>query len=101
MKIKTLLGVMSCAVLMSGCAGSFGKSEAELRALPDSYFESRSIYQMTQAENNEWQRRMYNKQRELDREAACVFGSRPAIDRSKLNCENVEGSPEYKAKHGD
>ncbi len=52
---------------------------------------------MTHAEKEEYLRCEYAKQRELDREAACVFGSRAIIDRKKLHCENVKGSPEYKA----
>ncbi|MEM7421645.1 MAG: hypothetical protein AAF364_18280 [Pseudomonadota bacterium] len=68
-----------------------------VKTLPDSYFSERVTY-LNRVEHAEYMRRKNEASRELDRQAACVFGTRPVIDRSKLNCENVKGSPEYKAR---
>lgn len=86
---------------LSACTSTgFYHDPEEVKKLPDSYFKERLTY-LTNAEYNEYMRRKREKSAESRREGACIFGSRPAIDRSKLNCENVKGSPEYKAKHGN
>ena len=96
---KAIIVASLALTALTGCMAT-PKTQAELEALPDSYFTNKTYYEKTTEERREWSRRMFAKERELDREAACVFGSRPAIDRSKLNCENVKGSPEYKKKYG-
>ena len=88
------------ALTLSACASTgFYHDPQEVRKLPDSYFKERLTY-LTDTEYKEYMRRKREKSAESRREGACIFGSRPAIDRSKLNCENVKGSPEYKEKHG-
>lgn len=98
--IKTV--TIAALVLMSvtGCMATDSRyDEQAVRKQPDSYFKQ-NLTHLTRVEYNEYMRRKHEASAELDRQAACVFGSRPAIDRKKLNCENVEGSPEYKARYG-
>lgn len=87
---------------ISACVTNSGAryDEQAVRNLPDSYFTENIAY-LSPVEYNEFMRRKHVRSAERDRQAACVFGSRPSIDRKKLNCENVKGSPEYKAKYQD
>jgi hypothetical protein len=93
--INTLVSLLMLSAL-SGCYST--QSPSELRALPDSYFINKGISR-THAEDKEWARRYYDRRLAQDMRAACIFGTRPAIDRSKMGCEKVKGSPEYKALH--
>ncbi len=95
------LTIAALALSMTACVSNGGSryDEETVRNRPDSYFKENLTW-LTDVEYNEYMRRKRVASAELDRQAACVFGSRPAIDRKKLKCENVEGSPEYKAIHG-
>jgi hypothetical protein len=85
---------------ITGCMATDSRyDEQAVRNLPDSYF-TENLTHLSRVEYNEFMRRKHEASAERDRQAACVFGSRPAIDRKKLNCENVKGSPEYKALNG-
>lgn len=98
--IKKLTTIV-LAISMTACVSNGGSryDEETVRSRPDSYFKENLTWLST-VEYDEYMRRKRAKSAELDRQAACVFGSRPAIDRKKLNCENVQGSPEYKATRG-
>ena len=96
--------IAAAALLMSACASNnvFQRNDVEwIAAQPDTYFQQLGVTRMTRMEYREWSNRRAERLRELDRRDACILGSRPAIDRSKLNCENVEGSPEHKALLGE
>ena len=85
---------MSIAVsLQAGCTST----SEDLKSLPDAYFTARSASAMGTEERREYMNRVNKRMLERDRQAACVFGSKAIIDRTKLHCENVKGSPEYKA----
>ncbi len=66
--------------------------------LPDSFYENQSYLWMTTEQKREYDRREVARNQENAREAACVFGTSSIIDRKKLECHNVKGSPEYKEK---
>lgn len=80
------------ALLLSACVST--KTPQELKAMPDSYFMNKPY--LTHEEEREWAIRKGRQEAEQRRQAMCIFGSSPIIDRDKLNCHNVKGSPEYK-----
>ena len=93
--------IAALAFGLTACVSNSGPryDEETVRNRPDSYF-TENLTHLSTVEYKEYMRRKHERSAERDRQAACVFGSRPAIDRKKLNCENVKGSPEYKALHG-
>ncbi|WP_137167890.1 hypothetical protein [Salinimonas lutimaris] len=91
--MKKHLWMIIAVGLLAGCAST----TKDLKSLPDAYFTARSASAMSTEERREYMNRVNKRMLERDRQAACVFGSKAIIDRTKLHCENVKGSPEYKA----
>lgn len=94
MKSK-LISALAATILISGCQ-SLSPEE-----LPQSYYDNTPLHSMTKHQRSEYWKRFYANKRQLDKEAACVFGTRPSIDREKLGCEKVKDSPEWKVLNKD
>lgn len=92
--LKLCLSVLMAAVV-TGCTAMPPAEE-----LPDSFYENTPLLNMTTEQRREYGRRQIIRDQENAREAACIFGTSSIIDRKKLKCYNVKGSPEYKELHG-
>lgn len=101
MKTTRFLPALLGAILMTGCASYQMPvyTAAEARLLSDEYLRESFRYH-TDAERVEFMRRKNAETNNEMKEAACIFGVRAALSRKKLGCEEVEGTPEYKAKYG-
>lgn len=89
MDIKAV-GILTVALTVSAC-------QVQPRSLADLRWAEQTGGLITKEERAILARADDRERLEANRRMACIAGSRPAIDRTKLNCENVKGSPEYKA----
>lgn len=99
--LKKVALISLCVAGLLGCQSTNGPyyDREVIANLPDSYFDSKTFDLLTRQEASEWLKRQSAKRRESDRKAMCIFGTNPVLDRKALKCENVKGSPEYKALH--
>lgn len=98
---RKLITVVLLTVLLGACKSTvMGKAwdPEYLKTVPLSYFTERTTV-MNQMEMREWLERSGRMRNKREIEAACIFGSIESLDRKKMGCEFVEGSPEYEANN--